>query len=97
MERLSREAGEPREVGMQQGDRAELESRRWQEKCGILVALSDGRKGIECGKAEGQNLHRQKKNWGQVETGKGRSLYWRMALGKKQARAEEEEKPAENI
>lgn len=48
-------------------------------------------------KGRGTKPPQADKNWGEVETGKGRSLYWRMALGKKQARAEEEEKPAENI
>lgn len=29
------------------------------------------------GKAEGQNLQRETKYWGQVKTEKGRSLYWK--------------------
>lgn len=38
VERLNVEAGEPREVGMQQGDSAELKTRRWQKrKVSLLV------------------------------------------------------------
>lgn len=78
VERLNREAGEPREVGMQQGDRAELETRRWQKKSGAFGRpwVMEARR-LNGGKAEGQNLQRETKYWGQVKTEKGRSLYWR--------------------